>query len=85
MLSVSLELVTLVSRPFLAFSAVSGWEALVSCSLAASMFSGSLAAGALAQLLSISLYCHIPITLQACLLPSYPWTLALSPHRTQLV
>jgi hypothetical protein len=36
----------------------------------------------LAQLLSISLYCRVPITLQACLSPSYPWT--LRPRRTQL-
>jgi hypothetical protein len=44
----------------------------------------SLACGALAQLLSISLYCCVPITLQACLSPSYPWTLVLRPRRTQL-
>ncbi len=77
----------LVSRPFLAFGTVSGSEALVSRSLAfpaASMFSGSLAGGALAQLLFISLYCRVHIMLQACLSPSYPWTLVLRPRRTQL-
>ena len=87
MLSVSLGQGTLVSRPSLTFGTVSGSEALVSRSLAfpaASMFSGSLASGALAQLLSISLYCCVPITLQACLSPSYPWTLELRLGRTQL-
>jgi len=87
MLSVSFGQGTLVSRPSLAFGTVSGSEALVSRSLAfpaASMFSGSLAGGALAQLLSISLYCCVPITLQACLSPSYPWTLELRLGRTQL-
>jgi hypothetical protein len=77
----------LVSRPFLAFGIMSGSEALVSrflAFLAASMFSGSLAGGALAQLLSISLYCCVPTTLQACLSPSYPWTLIIRPRRTQL-
>ncbi len=75
MLSVSLGQGTLVSRPFLAFGTMSGLEALVSRSLvfpAALMFPGSLAGGALAQLLSISLYCCVPITMQACLSPSYP-------------
>jgi hypothetical protein len=43
-----------------------------------------LAGGALAQLLSISLYCRIPFTLQARLSPSYPWTLILRPRHTQL-
>ncbi len=44
-----------------------------------------MASGALAQLLSISPLLHVPITLQACLSPSYPWALVLRPHRTQLV
>jgi hypothetical protein len=69
-LAVSLGQGTLVSCPLVASGAASGLEALVSRSLAfpaASMFSGSLAGGALAQLLSIFLYCPVPITLQACL------------------
>ena len=75
MLSVYLGQGTLVSRPFLAFGTVSGSEALVSHSLAfpaASMFSSFLAGGVFAQLLSISLYCCVPITLQACLCTFLP-------------
>jgi hypothetical protein len=50
-----------VSR-FLAISgAASGWKALVSRSLAASMFSSSLTGSALAQLLSISPLLHVLI------------------------
>jgi hypothetical protein len=70
LLAVSLGQGALVSCPLVASGAASGLEALVSRSLAfpaASMFSGSLAGGAPAQLLSIFLYCCVPITLQACL------------------
>ncbi len=87
MLSVSLSQGALVSRLPATSGTVSGPEALVSRSLAspaASMFSGSLAGGTLAQLLSISLYCRVPITLQGCLSPSYPFTLVLRPPCTQL-
>ena len=80
MLSVSLGQGTFVSRPFLTFGTVSGSLAFP----AALMFSGSLAGGALAQMLSISLYCCDPIKLQACLSPSYTWTLELRLGRTQL-
>ncbi len=75
MLSVSRGQGTLVSHPFLAFGTVSGSEAFVSRSLAfpaALMFSGSLAGGGLALLLSILLYCRVPITLQACLCAFLP-------------
>jgi hypothetical protein len=70
LLAVSLGQGSLVSHPLVASGAASGLEALVSRSLAfpaASMFSGSLAGSAPAKLLSIFLYCRIPIMLQACL------------------
>ncbi len=50
----------LVSRSPATSGTASGSEALVSRSLAASMFSGSLAGSALAQLLSISPLLHVP-------------------------
>jgi len=64
-------------------------EALVSRSLAfpaASMFPGSLAGGALAQLLTILLYCRVPITLQACLFTFLPLDTCTqtSPHAASL-
>ncbi len=86
LMAVSLGQGAVVSRSPLASSAMSGSEALVSRSAtlpSASMFTGSLAGGALALLLSISLYCRAPITLQACL-TFLPLTLVLKPHRTQL-
>jgi hypothetical protein len=53
---------------------------------AALMFSGSLASGALAQLLSILLYCRVPITLQACLFTFLPLDTCIqtSPHAAGL-
>jgi hypothetical protein len=85
-MDISLGQGALVSRSLLASNAMSGSEALVSRSAtlpAASMFTGSLAGGALALLFSIYLYCCTPIMLQACL-AFLPLTLVLKPHRKQL-
>jgi hypothetical protein len=86
LLAASIGQGALVSRLPATSGAASGSEALVSHSLAASMFSGSLTCSALAQLLSISPLLQVLITLQVCLFTVLPldWTHVLRPRHMQL-
>ena len=72
LLAASIGQGALVSRLPATSGAASGSEALVSPSLAASMFSGSLAGDASAQLRSIPSSLHVPLTWQACLFTFLP-------------